>query len=104
MRNRYYAEFKMVYDFANAGEKIFSVNSFLSLGWDHNFSYSTERVKWVGLSVGYLVDRNTDFFEKNTWKVALRKSINQTISVNPELYFNGSFKNIYPGVQIGINF
>lgn len=104
MRNRYYAEFKMVYDFENAREKLFSVNSFLSLGWEHNFSESSEKVKWVGLSVGYLVDRNTDFFEKDTWKLALRKSINQTLSVNPELYFNGFFKNVYPGVQIGINF
>lgn len=104
MRNRYFTEFKMVYDFANSGDKVFSVNSFVALGWEHNFSTTTEKVNWIGFSVGYLVDRNTDFFQKNTWKLAMKKSINQTISVNPELYFNGFFKNVYPGVQIGINF
>lgn len=104
MRNRYFTEFKMVYDFANSSDKLFAINSFLLLGWEHNFSNSIEKVNWVGFSVGYLVDRNTDFFEKNTWKLTMKKSINQTISVNPELYFNGFFKNVYPGVQIGINF
>ncbi len=104
MRNNYFAEFKMVYDFSNSGNKLFSINSFLSLGWEHNYSNSPEKAKWVGFSVGYLVDRNTDFFEKNTWKLTLRKNINQTISVNPELYFNEFFKNVYPGIQIGINF
>ena len=104
-RNLYFAEFKMVYDFSNASsDNLFSVNSFLTLGWDHNFSKNYEKEKWFGLSFGYLVDRKTDFFEKNTWKFAINKRINQTISVSPEIYFNGFFKNIFPGVQIGISF
>ena len=104
-RNLYFAEFKMVYDFSNASaDNLFSVNSFLTLGWDHNFSKNYEKEKWFGLSLGYLVDRNTDFFEKNTWKFAINKRINQTISVSPEIYFNDFFKNIFPGVQIGISF
>jgi len=104
-RNIYFAEFKMYYDFSNASsENLFSINSFLAAGWEHNFSKNIEKEKWFGLSLGYLVDRNTDFFEKNTWRFAIHKKINQTISVSPELYFNGFFENIYPGVQIGISF
>jgi len=104
-RNLYYAGFKVVYDFSNAsGDNLFSVNSFISAGWEHNLSKNYEKEKWFGLSLGYLVDRNTDFFEKNTWNFAIHKRINQTISVSPEIYFNGFFQNIYPGVQVGISF
>ena len=104
-QNLYFAEFKMVYDFSNAsGDNIFSVNSFVTAGWEHNFSKNSEKEKWFGLSLGYLVSRKTDFFEKNTWKFAINKRINQTISISPEFYFNGFFKNIYPGVQVGISF
>lgn len=104
-RNVYFAEFKMYYDFSNASsDNLFSINSFVTAGWEHNFSKTIEKEKWFGLSLGYLVDRNTDFFEKNTWRFAIHKRINQTISVSPELYFNGFFENIYPGVQIGISF
>ncbi len=102
-RNLYYAEFKMYYDFSDT-DNFFSINSFVSLGWEHNFSSNFEKEKWVGVSLGYLVDRKTDFFKENTWKLALRKRINPTVSVSPELYFNGFFNNVYPGVQIGINF
>jgi hypothetical protein len=104
-RNAYYAEFKMVYDFLNASsDKLFSINSFVTAGWEHNYSRNIDKEKWFGVSLGYLVDRNTDFFEKNTWKFAVHKRINQTISVSPELYFNDFFKNVYPGIQIGISF
>jgi hypothetical protein len=104
-RNVYFAEFKMYYDFSNASnDNIFSINSFVSVGWEHNYSKTFEKEKWFGLSAGYLVDRKTDFFEKNTFKIAVHKRINQTISISPELYFNGFFKNINPGVQIGISF
>lgn len=104
-RNMYFAEFKMYYDFSNASsDNLFSINSFVSAGWEHNFSKNNDKEKWFGMSLGYLVDRNTDFFEKNTWRFALHKKINQTISVSPELYFNGFFENIYPGIQVGITF
>lgn len=104
-RNLYFAEFKMYYDFPGANaQNSFSINSFVSIGLEHNFSKNMDKAKWFGMSVGYLLDRNSDFFEKNTWKLAMHKRINQTISVNPELYFNGFFKNIYPGVQLGIAF
>jgi hypothetical protein len=104
-RNLFYTGFKVVYDFSNAsGNNLFSVNSFVSTRWEHNFSKNYEKEKWIGLSLGYLVDRNTDFFEKNTWNFAIYRRINQTISVSPEIYFNGFFQNIYPGIQIGISF
>lgn len=104
MRNAYFAEYKMYYDFSPTGEnKLFSVNGFLSLGYEHNFSNNIDKEKWIGFSLGYLVDRKTEFFNKNTWRLSLQKRINQTISVSPELYFDGFFKNVYPGVQIGVS-
>ncbi|HPE76777.1 MAG TPA: hypothetical protein PLC80_11860 [Draconibacterium sp.] len=103
--NVYFAELKMYYDFSNASnDNLFSVNSFVTVGWEHNYSKILENEKWFGVSLGYLVDRNTDFFNENTWKFGIHKRINQTISVNPELYFDHFFKNVYPGVQIGISF
>lgn len=105
MKSKYFTEFELVYDFSNPPEgKSFVTNNFLSVGYDRNFSLDPNKEKWYGFSVGYLINRNNDFFEKNTFKVSLHKQINNSISLKPEIYFNDFFKNIYPGLRVQISF
>ena len=103
LRNVYFTKYELMYDFsAGTSDKPFQTNSFLSLGWEHNMSSNPEKENWIGLSFGYLVDRNGDFFEKNTFKFGFTKRINNVISINPELYLGK--KGAYPGVRFSIGF
>ena len=105
MKNIYSAEWNMLYDFSDSNEnKFFELNHFVALGWEHNFSNSPLQDKWYGVSVGYLVKRNNDFFKENTFRISVKKKINDTFSIKPELYFNDFFKNVYPGVRFSVAF
>ena len=105
IKNIYSIGWSMMYDFSDSSEEnFFELNHFVSVGWDHNFSDSPLKDKWYGFSVGYLVKRNNDFFKENTFRVSVKKKINDSISIKPELYFNDLLKNIYPGIRVIINF
>lgn len=105
MKNIYAVDWNMMYDFSNSNENhFFEINHFLSLSWEHNFSNTPNEDKWYGFSAGYLVKRNHDFFKKNTFRVSVKKKINDTISLKPELYFNDFLKNIYPGIRVSVAF
>ena len=104
-KNLYAIDYNMMYDFSESNDnKFFELNHFVSLAWEHNFSDVTGKDKWYGFSVGYLVKRNNDFFKKNTFKVAVNKKINNTFTINPELYFNDFLKNVYPGIRLSVAF
>ena len=105
MKNIYSIDWSLMYDFSNSSaDNYFDLNHFVSLGWEHNFSNSPLDEKWYGLSFGYLVSRNNDFFKENTFRLSMNKKINNTFSVKPELYFNDFFKNIYPGIRVSVAF
>jgi hypothetical protein len=105
IRNIYSAGWDMMYDFSESNDnRFYQLNHFVSLGWEHNFSNSPMEDKWYGFSVGYLVKRNGDFFKENTFRVSVKKKINDTISLKPELYFNDAFRNIYPGIRVSVAF
>lgn len=105
IRNIYSVGWDMMYDFSDSNDnKFYQLNHFVSLGWEHNFSNSPLENKWYGLSVGYLVKQNGDFFKENTFRVSVRKKINDTVSLRPELYFNDFFQNIYPGIRVSVAF
>ncbi len=79
-------------------------NDFLTLMYeqggvkDHNsikgFSYST------AVSVGYLINRNGDFFEKNSFRLGAGKIQLQKTSIEPGIYFNNFFKGVTPSIKI----
>ncbi|MEO6218801.1 MAG: hypothetical protein ABIO81_00130 [Ginsengibacter sp.] len=79
-------------------------NDFLSLTYaqggteDHDprkdFAFSAV------VSLGYLINRNGDFFDKNTFRFGAGKlSISKT-TIEPSLYFNNFFKGVTPGIRI----
>ncbi|NQU52621.1 MAG: hypothetical protein HQ522_08785 [Bacteroidetes bacterium] len=105
MKNKYFADYEVLYDFSNSGgENKFDVNGFLSLGYERNFSLDPNKAKWYGVSVGYLVDKGNEFFERNTFKIAVHKQLSNSISLQPEIYFNDFFKNGSPALRVQISF
>lgn len=104
-RNLYSVAWRMMYDFSSSSDqKFYELNHFVDFGWDHNFSNSRDEDKWYGFSLGFLAKRNNDFFKKNTFRVGINKRINNSIHVEPSLYFNDLFENVYPGIRFSFSF
>lgn len=55
----------------------------------------------TSLSVGMLVHRKGDYFAPNTIRLSGTLYQKGLIRIEPELYMNGFFKQVYPGVRIG---
>jgi hypothetical protein len=58
----------------------------------------------ASLTLGYLIRRNGDFFEKNTFRLAGTVNLFRWSKIEPELYWNGFFKNVYPGLRLNVGF
>lgn len=56
------------------------------------------------LSLGYLFSRKGNWYEKNTWRIGLPVLKNRHISIEPQLVFNGWFKNLSPSLKFSFNF
>lgn len=105
LKHKYFADYELLYDFSDAERASqFDINGFLSLGYERNFSMDPKKANWYGISAGYLVNRGNDFFEKNTFKIAVHKQISNSIILKPEIYFNDFFKNGSPGLRVQIAF
>ncbi|MCY7349369.1 MAG: hypothetical protein LH606_01705 [Cytophagaceae bacterium] len=81
-------------------------NSFLNAGilffkpWDKTHN----RVNMGGVTLGYLIRRNGDYFEKATFRLAGTVNIFKWSKIEPELYWHGAFKKVYPGVRVNVGF
>jgi len=52
------------------------------------------------LSLGYLINRNGDYFDKNTFRLGAGKVSILKTTIEPSLYFNNFFKGVTPGIRI----
>ncbi|HZK61848.1 MAG TPA: hypothetical protein VFC41_07200 [Anaerovoracaceae bacterium] len=105
LKNKYSIKSEWIYDFSS-NEQGFQkhVNQFVGLGYDHNFSNDPKNNSWYGISASYLLKRNGEFFNKNTFNIGLSRALNNHIEIQPMIYFNDFFKNAYPSLNIGISF
>jgi len=105
-RNKYFADYELLYDFTNPDFKtgFKELNGFLSLGYEKNFSMNPNKANWYGISAGLLVFRDNDFFKKNTFKIAVHKQISNSILLKPEIYFSDFFTNGLPGLRVQVTF
>ena len=57
-----------------------------------------------GAYLGHSVLRSGDIFDKNTWNFSMTITTKGMFKIQPEIYFNGFFKSVTPGLrlQIGI--
>ncbi len=83
-------------------------NDFLTLTYgqggtkDHDprkdFAYSAV------FSLGYLINRNGNYFEKNTFRLGAGKLQLLKTTIEPSIYFNNFFKGVTPGIRISQSF
>ncbi len=83
-------------------------NDFLTLTYgqggttDHDprkpFAYSAV------FSLGYLINRNGDYFDKNTFRLGAGKLQLLKTTIEPSIYFDNFFKGVTPGIRISQSF
>lgn len=54
------------------------------------------------LTVGYLVHRRGTYYEPNTWRITGAIDLTPYLRIAPEVYFNGTFKNLSPGLRLSV--
>ena len=54
------------------------------------------------LTLGYLVQRRGTYYEPHTWRISGGIDLTPNVRIAPEVYFNGAFKNLSPGLRISV--
>ena len=90
-----------MYTFSSADKR--HINQWLSTGYAHNFSKHPDHKKWLGISLGYLINSKGDLFEDNTFRLGLDRKIHKYVTLVPQIYFHNFFKDVYPGLKISIS-
>ncbi len=99
-KSSYYISYNLLYDFVENSSA--DLNGFLNLGYRHNLSNSYNDTNWLGLEFGYLVNRNGNLFDEDTFRFGLNWDLGRSISIAPQLYI--SSEQTFPGLRIGIGF
>jgi hypothetical protein len=102
LQNQYYVSYNLFFDFAE--ESTVNLNGFLNIGYKYNLSNKINKPNWLGVEIGYLVNRQGELFGKNTFKLGINWELGKFISVAPQLYMSGDFNQFYPAVRIGFGF
>lgn len=55
----------------------------------------------AGFSVGFSTYRSGNYFERNTIRLGGELALGSLVKIQPEIYMNGFFKQVYPGLRIG---
>jgi len=92
----YYLSYDWNFSFAENGTR--SINSFINLsGLEEGF---LPRLKTMaGIDMGYLVFRQGDLYEKNTFRLGFGFK-GDFWYFSPQMYFPGKFKGVYPGLRV----
>jgi len=105
LKNKYSFQYDWIYDFSSREQQFQKhVNHFVGVGYARNISFNPKNSSWYGISASYLVKRNGDFFNKNTFVIGLSHSFDSRFEIQPMIYFNDFFKNAYPSLKIGLSF
>jgi hypothetical protein len=102
LKNQYFLSYNLLFDFME--ESTVNLNGFLNIGYRNNLSKNKDKPNWLGVEVGYLVNRQGDLFGKNTFKLGVNWELGRYVSVSPQLYMSGGFTELYPAVRIGFGF
>lgn len=100
LKNQYYLSYNLLYDFIDNSKA--NLNSFLNLGYRYNLSNAKDGTDWLGVEFGYLISREGDMFDDNTFKFGFNWDVGNSITVSPQLYI--SKEQTFPGLRIGFGF
>lgn len=102
----------MMYSFKNLPDNTFKVGTGTFLNAHLRFNKFESKFPTSSFSIisnegsftiGYLVRDKTRIFPKNTWRAAITIPVLKHLLLEPEVYFNGGFKNFYPGLRLKVN-
>jgi len=99
-KNQYYLSYNQLSDF-DENSKI-NPNGFINAGYRRNLSNTVGKSNWLGVELGFIVSRNGNLFEKNTFRLGVNWEIGKYMSVSPQLYFSKNMS--YPALRIGFGF
>lgn len=100
LKNQFYISNNLLFSFTENGG--ITTNNFTNLGYRINFSNDRLKPNWLGVEVGLLTKRSGEIFNPNTMRLGVNWEVVKNVSVAPQLYFNGFFKQVSPGFRIGI--
>ena len=100
LKNQYFLSYNLLFDFID--NSTINLNSFVNLGYRYNLSKKKNDTNWLGVELGYLVSKQGDMFNENTFKFGVNWEVGKYISISPQLYF--SKDSTYPAVRIGFGF
>jgi hypothetical protein len=101
-KNQYYVSYNNLSYFTDLSHV--EQNGFLNIGYKFNMSNTVGKPDWLGVELGYLVNRHGDLFRQNTMQFGLSWDIAKSISVAPHLFVSGDFKEVFPAVRFGFGF
>jgi hypothetical protein len=81
----------------------FHENTIVSLGYQNNLSNNRDKYKWLGFEIGYLTNKDGDFFSGNTFRFGFTWSLANSISVASHFYLEDGDK-FYPALRVGFSF
>jgi hypothetical protein len=100
------AEASMMYIFNENPEGGYStdINTFLGATYYVNSSKNPDKPHWFGIGLSYLVWRNGNFFDENTFRFTVGARFAKHFAVMPEIYISDGFKNVMPGLRMQVSF
>lgn len=66
-------------------------------------TYYNKYVNKASVLVGFLVENDANYFNKNTWKICFSQPIVNHLYIDVEVYSDIAFRSIYPAVKLRIN-
>jgi hypothetical protein len=100
LRNQIYVSNNLMFSFKESNSAL--INNFTNIGYRINFSNQRDKPNWLGVEFGTLTKRSGDIFQPNTMRFGFNWKAAKHITVAPQMYFDGFFKNVSPGIRIGI--
>lgn len=100
LKNQIYVSNNLLFSFSAQNRPI--INNFTNVGYRRNLSHQKENPNWLGVEFGLLTKQKGDVFRTNTMRLGVNWDAGKNINVSPQLYFNGFFQQVSPGLRIGI--
>ncbi len=97
-----YVSANLMYDFLS--NRKMNINTFLNVGYRFNLLKKRGSEHLFGVELGYLISRQGDLFDENTFRFSLSKPLNKYMVISPQLYIEDGFKRFYLGIRLGIGF
>lgn len=105
MKNYYFANAEEMFDFVTENNRLVPKSGlFVDLGYGRNFSKNPDKANWYGFSVGYLVRKNQEIFDNNTWRLSVHRDLSKNIKLVPQIYFPDNFSKLFPALKISVSF